>query len=196
MALPRCGEIGTATEGLSGTLTGPHVLTTFSSVSVWTLEEYYIWLIYSSRRGGTFLRHCYIKFQDPQDYLTPHLAKNQFSSLRWTVLRLKIPQGLQSHLWRSRTEKLHLSHGLTLCTLFLKNNFSKRFYLFSFRERREKERERNINVWLPFTWPPLGTWPATQACALTENRTGDPLVHSPCSINLLSYTSQGCTLVI
>ena len=36
-------------------------------------------------------------------------------------------------------------------------------------EGREKERERNISVWLPVMWPPLGTWPATQACALTGN---------------------------
>ena len=40
-------------------------------------------------------------------------------------------------------------------------------YLFLEREeRRKKERERNISVWLSFTWPPLETWPATQACAL------------------------------
>ena len=59
------------------------------------------------------------------------------------------------------------------------------FYLFIFRERegREKERERNISVWLPLMWPPLGTWPATQACALTGNWTGDPLVHNPRSIH-------------
>ena len=31
------------------------------------------------------------------------------------------------------------------------------------------ERERNINVWLPLIHPPLGAWPATQACALTGN---------------------------
>ena len=44
------------------------------------------------------------------------------------------------------------------------------FYLFLEREdRREKERERNISVWLPLVRPLLGTWPATQACALTEN---------------------------
>ena len=50
-------------------------------------------------------------------------------------------------------------------------------YLFLERgEGREKERERNINVWLPLTHPPLGTWPETQACVLTGNRTGDPLV--------------------
>ena len=30
-------------------------------------------------------------------------------------------------------------------------------------EGREKERERNISVWLPFMWPLLGNWPATQA---------------------------------
>ena len=43
-------------------------------------------------------------------------------------------------------------------------------YLFLERwERKEKERERNINVWLPLTHPLLGTWPATQACALTGN---------------------------
>ena len=45
--------------------------------------------------------------------------------------------------------------------------FKKRFYLLIFRgEGREKEREGNINVWLPLVHPPLGTWPSTQACAL------------------------------
>ena len=50
----------------------------------------------------------------------------------------------------------------------------KRFYLFIFRERgREGERrERNISVWLPLVCPLLGTWPTTQACALTGNQTG------------------------
>ena len=35
--------------------------------------------------------------------------------------------------------------------------------------RREKKRERNINVWLPLACPRLESWPATQACALTGN---------------------------
>ena len=49
-----------------------------------------------------------------------------------------------------------------------------------FLERgREKERERNINVWLPLLHPQPGTWPATQACALTGNWTSDPLVRRP-----------------
>ena len=67
------------------------------------------------------------------------------------------------------------------------------FFLLFFLERgegKEKERERNINVWLPFTLPVLVTWPATQACALTGNQTSNPLVHRP-MLNPLSYTSQG-----
>ena len=44
-------------------------------------------------------------------------------------------------------------------------------------------------MWLPLACPPLGTWLATQACALTGNRTSDPLGHSP-TLNPLSYTSQ------
>ena len=56
-------------------------------------------------------------------------------------------------------------------------------YLFLERgEEKEKERERNISVWLPLERPLWWTWPATQACALTGNRTGNPLVHSPRSI--------------
>ena len=58
-------------------------------------------------------------------------------------------------------------------------------YLFIFREGegKEKDRERNINGWLPLVHPLLGTWPATQACALTGNWTGDPLVRRPSSIH-------------
>ena len=63
-------------------------------------------------------------------------------------------------------------------------------YLFLERgERREKERERNISVWLPLIHPLLGTWPTTQDCALTGNQTGDPLVLRP-ALNPLSHTSQ------
>ena len=63
--------------------------------------------------------------------------------------------------------------------------------LFIFREKgREGERERNINVWLPPPPLPLGTWPATQACALTGNWTSHPLVRRP-ALSPLSHTSQG-----
>ena len=47
------------------------------------------------------------------------------------------------------------------------------------------------NVWVFLMPPDLGTWPATQACALTGNRTSDPLVHRP-ALNPLSHTSRGC----
>ena len=64
-------------------------------------------------------------------------------------------------------------------------------YLFLERvEGREKERERNINMWLPLVHPLLGTGPATQACALTGNWTNNPLLHS-LVFNPLSHTSQG-----
>ena len=48
-----------------------------------------------------------------------------------------------------------------------------RYFIYLILERgegREKEGERNINVWLPLVGPVLGTWPAAQACALTGKR--------------------------
>ena len=48
--------------------------------------------------------------------------------------------------------------------------------------------ERYIN-WLPLTCPQLGTWPATQACALTRNWTCDILVCRPV-LSPLSHTGQ------
>ena len=42
---------------------------------------------------------------------------------------------------------------------------------------------------------PPGTWPATQACALTGNGTGDPLVHG-LGLNPLSHTSQSVNIFI
>ena len=45
-------------------------------------------------------------------------------------------------------------------------------FIYSFLESgegNEKEREQNINVWLPLELPLLGTWPVTQACVLTRN---------------------------
>ena len=44
---------------------------------------------------------------------------------------------------------------------------------------REGEKERNTNVCLPLVHPLLGTWPATQACALIGNQSGDPLIRRP-----------------
>ena len=74
---------------------------------------------------------------------------------------------------------------------FLFKNVFKDCILFLERgEEREKEKERNINVWLPLTCPPLGTWPAAQAGAPTWNGTGDLSVHK-LTLNPLTHTSQG-----
>ena len=56
----------------------------------------------------------------------------------------------------------------------------------------EKEGEKHHCV---VAHPLLGTWPATHACALTGNRTRDPLVHRP-ALNPLSHTSQGICLIL
>ena len=75
-------------------------------------------------------------------------------------------------------------------TFFLNffDEFFKRFYLFLERGEKEKERERNISVWLPLTCPLVGTWPATQACSQVGNRTGDTVHRSVFSP--LSHTSR------
>ena len=77
------------------------------------------------------------------------------------------------------------------------NYFHKTFFLkkilFIFREREregEREGEKHQCVLVFFMHPLLGTWPTTWACALTGNRTGNPLGHRP-TLNPLSYTSQG-----
>ena len=49
--------------------------------------------------------------------------------------------------------------------------------------------ERYID-WLPLAHPQLGTWLATQACALTGNQTDKPLVPSP-ALSPLRHTSLG-----
>ena len=53
--------------------------------------------------------------------------------------------------------------------------------------------KRNIDQ-LPLAHPQLGTWPATQACALTGNQTSNLSV-SRLVLNPLSHTSQGSTFL-
>ena len=70
--------------------------------------------------------------------------------------------------------------------------FLKDFIYFIFRERR-REGERwggKHQCVVALVHPLLGTWPATQACALAGNRTNDPLFCRP-ALNPLSHTSQG-----
>ena len=68
------------------------------------------------------------------------------------------------------------------------------YHLSIFRQRgREGEIEGEKYQWLPLACPLVGTWSATQACALTGNGTSDPLVHRP-ALSSLSHTSHSCLL--
>ena len=58
--------------------------------------------------------------------------------------------------------------------------------------RETSMRERNIN-WLTFVCAPTGDWTATQACALTGNRTYDPSVCRT-TPNQLSHTDQSSVI--
>ena len=97
------------------------------------------------------------------------------------------------HSWSYRRVTWGHLHSLS----FLKMDF---IHLYSERgEGTESGRdtpmcERNIHQ-LPLAHAQLRTWPATQACALTGNGTGDLLVHRP-GLNSLNHTSQGCTIFL
>ena len=66
-----------------------------------------------------------------------------------------------------------------------------RFYLFIFRERgREGEKERNINVWLPLMWPPLGTWRSNPSMCPDWESNRQPFGLQP-ALNPLTYARQG-----
>ena len=86
---------------------------------------------------------------------------------------------------------------VSLSRYFLIYIFLRFFKFYFWREGkggRKRGREtsmckRSINQLL-LTRPAPGTWPETQACALTGNQTGNLLVHR-LALNPLSHTSQG-----
>ena len=98
---------------------------------------------------------------------------------------------LLEHLSHVHEPNAHRSRRVFQCQYeYLHLSFFKVSF-FIFREMgREEERERNISGWLPLLRPLLGTWPTTQAHALTGNQTCDPLVPR-LVLNPLSHTSQG-----
>ena len=84
---------------------------------------------------------------------------------------------------------------VTFSTIMLSRFIHILFYFifkFIFRERRRKgDRKGEKHQCAVASWAsPTGTWPTSQACALTGNQTGDPLVHRP-ALSPLSHTSQG-----
>ena len=84
---------------------------------------------------------------------------------------------------------LHLRWAWNISFFFFKGFI----YLFLERgEGREKEREKNISVWLPLSSLAPGTQSATQACGPIRNWTSNPLV---CRLALspLSHTNKDST---
>ena len=79
----------------------------------------------------------------------------------------------------------------SLFSFFLSSSF-KKIYLIIFRDGgREGEREGEKHPCVVASHASLlGTWPTTQACALTGNRTSDPLLYR-LVLNPLSHTSHG-----
>ena len=103
--------------------------------------------------------------------------------------------GLQ--LWVQETEFIRVLSFINYCPIFHMNickpTFLKKDFIYLYFRKREGgiKRERNINVWLSLVHPLPGTWPETQACALTGNRTSDPLIRR-LALNPLSHPSRGC----
>ena len=71
-------------------------------------------------------------------------------------------------IYNEESEVSEIQKCLTICDLIHSFFFLLLIFLFVYLWRgREKEKDRNITVWLPLVHPLLGTWPKTQACALT-----------------------------
>ena len=78
------------------------------------------------------------------------------------------------------------------CLLFF--FFSPKVLFIYFESKGGRKRGRETDR-LPLMYPQPGTWPATQAYALTGNRTGNLLVCGT-TPNPLSHTSQVCSFFL
>ena len=75
--------------------------------------------------------------------------------------------------------------------MYLVYFFKDFIYLFLERgEGREKERERNISVWLPLTWPPTRNLAYNPGMCPDWESNLRPFGLQP-TLNPLSYTGQG-----
>ena len=131
--------------------------------------------------GATFHRHLHCHpgtFQSPNWALSPQTAAPLLGPAqpRAPLCTPYLPAGSLRSSWSIS------------CPFLLKISFT------YFRQRGregDREGEKHQCVVASHT-PPIGdlTWPTTQACALTGNRTSDSLVHR-LVINPRSHTSQG-----
>ena len=117
-----------------------------------------------------------------------HCQVYGFEILTWWVYYEAVNVGRRAGLWKGRQKIGFIFKNILFIYLLI--------YLSSppKGEGRKRGRETSMCGCLSHT-PLLRTWPATQACALTGNRTGDPLVHR-LVLNPLSHTSQGRRLVL
>ena len=77
---------------------------------------------------------------------------------------------------------------LPVCELSFSFLFFFKDFIYVFLEKGREGKRKGEKHWcardtlikrLPLTHPLLGTWRATQACAMTGNQTREPLVHRP-----------------
>ena len=116
------------------------------------------------------------------------------------LIIIQLADKIQSLRW-DITNIMKVMKNIKCCRLFSILFFKKglimffffKIYLFIFRERgREGERdgEKHQCVVASHTAPTGDLDHTTQACTLTGNWTGNPLVHRP-ALNTLNHTRQG-----
>ena len=85
----------------------------------------------------------------------------------------------------SASDRLSISSSLS----YFSGGFLKKYFIYLFLERGEG-REKGEKQWCVRETLAASRMPTMQACALTDNWTGNILVHRP-ALNPLSHTSQG-----
>ena len=88
--------------------------------------------------------------------------------------------------------------SMAVCFLASIYLFFLRFHLFIFREGggKEKERERNISVWLHLACPPLDTWPTCNPGMCPDWESNQRPLGSQPALNPLSHTNQDPILTL
>ena len=94
--------------------------------------------------------------------------------------------------WLTKLYRFQVHHSTTHHLYTNTILFFKILFIYFREGKGGRKRERNINVLLTLMRPLLGTWPATQACALSGNCTVNPLVCRPV-LNPLNHISQDYT---
>ena len=115
----------------------------------------------------------------------------------YQVVQLDLPPSsyscdITAAYWPSGLDSLFCRNPYTIICLLFIFLIKKTHYLFIFRQGggRKREREKHQCVVASLQALLLGTWPPAQACVLTGNQTGDPLVHR-LALHPLSRTRQG-----